>query len=255
MASHCQTAQFFQLPAPIFLHFRNITRRRQPLMPDRGAAFSGAASRKLTVAHEPSCVLQRQLRPEGVALEVGAPCADVGNVRPARRQAGPGLKGLRGGHWRRARDAGAEPPVGAPVGQAAADMLLICDRDRLRRPAGGLARGEDDLQGGLGQDVYRFDTAPNAATNIDQIIGFSSADDSIELDNAVFAALGAAVGPLAASQFQIGAAANDGFDRIIYNNAAGALFYDADGNTGGGGAAIQFATLSGAPVLALGTCL
>jgi Ca2+-binding RTX toxin-like protein len=112
--------------------------------------------------------------------------------------------------------------------------------------------GNDDLQGGLGLDTYRFDTAPNAATNQDQIIGFSSVDDKIELDNAVFTALGAAVGPLAASMFQIGAAANDVFDRIIYNNATGALSYDADGNTAAGLAAIQFATLAGAPVLALG---
>ena len=110
--------------------------------------------------------------------------------------------------------------------------------------------GNDDLQGNAGQDTYRFDTAPNAATNKDQIIGFSSVDDSIELDNAVFTALGLATGPLAASMFQIGAAANDIFDRIIYNNATGALLYDADGN--GGGAAIQFASLTGAPALALG---
>ena len=110
--------------------------------------------------------------------------------------------------------------------------------------------GNDDLQGNAGQDTYRFDTAPNAATNQDQIIGFSSVDDKIELDNAVFTALGLATGPLAASMFQIGAAANDIFDRIIYNNATGALLYDADGS--GGGAAIKFASLTGAPVLALG---
>ena len=107
--------------------------------------------------------------------------------------------------------------------------------------------GNDTLTGGPGQDTFRFDTALGAATNFDQIIGFLAVDDTIELYNAVFTALGATVGPLAASMFQLGAAANDAFDRIIYNNATGTLSYDADGN--GGGAAIQFASLTGVPVV------
>ena len=64
--------------------------------------------------------------------------------------------------------------------------------------------------------------------------------DKIYLDNAVFGVL--ADGALAAGAFRSGTAAADADDRIIYNSATGALFYDADGN--GAGAAVQFATLS-----------
>ncbi|ESR27382.1 calcium-binding protein [Lutibaculum baratangense] len=104
--------------------------------------------------------------------------------------------------------------------------------------AGGV--GNDTLNGGAGNDVFLFDTALNAATNVDQITGFVVADDTIWLDNAVFAAL--SVGALSASSFRIGAAAADADDHVIYNQATGDLFYDADGS--GGAAQIRFATLN-----------
>ena len=76
---------------------------------------------------------------------------------------------------------------------------------------------------------------------IDAIADFVEADDTIELAKAVFAAL-PTLGPLAAGNFRVGAAAVDADDFIIYNNANGALLYDFDGN--GGVGAFQFATLS-----------
>jgi len=54
-------------------------------------------------------------------------------------------------------------------------------------------------------------------------------------------------GSLDPNAFVIAASAQDASDRIIYNSATGATFYDSDGN--GAGAAVQFATLS--PGLAL----
>jgi len=98
--------------------------------------------------------------------------------------------------------------------------------------------GSDALRGGAGNDEFRFDTNLNAG-NIDSILDYSVADDVIGLDDAVFAGL--ALGTLSAAAFRVGSAAGDADDRIIYNSATGALFFDADGN--GAGAAVQFATL------------
>jgi serralysin len=99
--------------------------------------------------------------------------------------------------------------------------------------------GRDELTGRGGQDHFVFNTALNAVSNVDEITDFNVADDTIHLENLVFTAL--ANGPLAATQFVIGTAAQDANDRIIYNSATGALLYDADG--AGGVAAVQFAQL------------
>ncbi|HYJ52239.1 MAG TPA: hypothetical protein VEW04_03620, partial [Allosphingosinicella sp.] len=65
------------------------------------------------------------------------------------------------------------------------------------------------------------------------------------LDDAVFTGL--SLGALNANAFVIGTTAQDADDRIIYNSTTGALFFDADGN--GAGAAVQFATLDGHPIV------
>jgi Ca2+-binding RTX toxin-like protein len=101
--------------------------------------------------------------------------------------------------------------------------------------------GNDELTGRLGQDSFLFDTALSAAFNVDVITDFNVADDTIMLDQTIFSSsLG--LGNISAGEFVIGAAALDANDRIIYNDATGALSYDSDGV--GGVAAIQFAELS-----------
>jgi Ca2+-binding RTX toxin-like protein len=96
------------------------------------------------------------------------------------------------------------------------------------------------LTGGAGADKFIFETALGGG-NVDKIADFSVVDDTIVLENAIFAAL-TTTGALAAGAFVTGAAAGDANDRIIYNAGTGALLYDADGT--GAGAAVQFATLS-----------
>jgi Ca2+-binding RTX toxin-like protein len=112
--------------------------------------------------------------------------------------------------------------------------------------SGGL--GNDTLTGGLGNDFFVFNTAPNTATNGDTITDFNVVADTIRLENAVFTALGAATGALNAAMFKNASlGAVDASDRILYNDATGAVLYDIDGS--GAAAAIQFATISGAPTL------
>ena len=108
--------------------------------------------------------------------------------------------------------------------------------------AGGL--GADTLVGNAGADFYLFDTALGGG-NVDAITGFVSGSDRIVLDNLIFGAL--AEGGVNPGAFVLGTSAGDADDRILYDAATGALYYDADGN--GAGAAVQFATLTGAPAL------
>jgi serralysin len=100
--------------------------------------------------------------------------------------------------------------------------------------------GNDVLTGGLGRDAFVFNTAPGP-TNVDRIRDFSVIDDTIQLENSVFTGL-ARSGTLSSAAFYVGSQAHDASDRVIYNKATGALFYDADGSSAG--EAIQFATLA-----------
>ena len=104
--------------------------------------------------------------------------------------------------------------------------------------------GSDTLLGLGGKDIFRFDTALGRS-NVDSILDYSVANDTIYLDDAVFTALQA--GPLRADVFEVGATATGAHSHIVYSSQTGALIYDADGSDGG--AAYRFATLS--PGLAL----
>ena len=104
---------------------------------------------------------------------------------------------------------------------------------------GGL--GNDTLIGGAGNDTFVFNTSLGAE-NIDRINDFNVADDTIRLDDLVFAGL--ATKTLAASAFaaNLTGTATDALDRIIYETDTGRLYFDADGN--GGGARVLFATMA-----------
>ncbi len=110
---------------------------------------------------------------------------------------------------------------------------------------GGL--GKDNLNGGVGLDKFLFNIVPGVS-NADTITGYVSADDTITLENAIFTKF-TATGAIAAGNFvaKVNPVAVDANDYLLYNTATGALLYDANGN--GAGAAIQFATLTGAPAL------
>ena len=115
--------------------------------------------------------------------------------------------------------------------------------------------GDDQLFGGLGNDLlfgetgadgFRFDTALNAASNVDTLADFLAPDDTIFLANTIFAAAGPN-GTLAASAFQLGNSAADADDRILYDGATGFIYFDSDG--AGGAAAILFAKVAAGSAL------
>jgi Ca2+-binding RTX toxin-like protein len=107
------------------------------------------------------------------------------------------------------------------------------------------AAGNDSLRGNGGADGFHFDSALNASTNVDRILDFSVADDTIFLDRAIFK--GIAAGALSSAAFVNGSAATDAADRILYDKASGNIFYDSDGS--GGAAAVLFAQVNAGTAL------
>ncbi|HEX8257518.1 MAG TPA: calcium-binding protein [Allosphingosinicella sp.] len=102
-------------------------------------------------------------------------------------------------------------------------------------------RGASDrIEGGAGRDAFLFDSAL-AGAGVDTILDFASADDSIRLDRSFFTGF-AETGTLRLAAFRDGARAVDDSDRILYDEATGRIFYDADGS--GAAAAILFAKVT-----------
>lgn len=98
--------------------------------------------------------------------------------------------------------------------------------------------GADTLTGGTGQDLFVFN-APLVGA-VDKITDYSSANDTILLENAIFTGL--RTGYLSASAFHAGAEAHDATDRIIYDAQTGAVYFDVDGT--GAADAQQFVQLT-----------
>jgi Ca2+-binding RTX toxin-like protein len=106
--------------------------------------------------------------------------------------------------------------------------------------------GNDRLVGGTGKDYFVFTTPLSSRSNVDTIIDFTVADDTIFLENGIFTKLGAGTSAapkaIASAWFRLGTVAQDANDYILYDRATGLLRYDADGS--GAGAAIAFAKVT-----------
>ncbi len=142
--------------------------------------------------------------------------------------------------------AGAEVETVSTLSHAATDAIdltgnelanTMIGNDGANRLDGGA--GADRLIGLGGADQFAFTTALGGG-NVDQILDYAVGVDRILLDDAVFAGL--ALGNLAAGAFNTGSTASDADDRILYDAATGALYFDADG--AGGAAAVQFASVT-----------
>jgi Ca2+-binding RTX toxin-like protein len=115
--------------------------------------------------------------------------------------------------------------------------------------------GLDWLVGGAGYDTFRF-AGQAGVSSVDTIEDFAVGQDKILLATNVFglaavtedAFTGAAVnGTLTASTFKVGGAATASSHRIVYDQATGALYYDADGS--GSIAQVQFAKVNAGTAL------
>ena len=101
--------------------------------------------------------------------------------------------------------------------------------------------GSDVLYGGAGRDVFTFRDKLSKTSNLDRVVDYRVADDTIYLENAIFRKL-TKTGTLSGTNFVLGSKAKDKNDYIVYDKVKGYLYYDADGS--GSGAAVAFAKLA-----------
>lgn len=107
--------------------------------------------------------------------------------------------------------------------------------------------GADTLTGRDGNDQFQFSTALGP-TNIDTVTDFDAPGDKIYLSRTIFGDLPVStMGELSSTVFRTGAQAGDADDRIIFNPANDALYFDPDGT--GAAAQIQIAFIKGDDVL------
>lgn len=126
-------------------------------------------------------------------------------------------------------------------GNSSSNQLIGGEGDDIINGAGG----SNTLTGGAGKDYFQFKTLDHiTGSHTDTITDYNVFDDTIKLENSIFTVFSDMIIPdrIPAVQFVTGTQALDENDYIIYNNATGAVLYDADGN--GAGAAVQFTTLN-----------
>ena len=90
------------------------------------------------------------------------------------------------------------------------------------------SKASNILTGGTGNDTFVFNTPLDATTNVDTITDFSGGD-KIALSKSIFKAF-AKDKTIATEQLVYGDKTIENDDYLIYDQAAGKLYYDADGS-------------------------
>lgn len=98
----------------------------------------------------------------------------------------------------------------------------------------------DTLTGGTGRDAFVFSTTIGAS--VDTILDFNVEDDTIWLEDSIFAGLAPGALDAAAFAANVAGEATTADHRVIYDTDTGGLYFDADGN--GVGGRVMFAVLA-----------